>query len=323
MLFTDGNFVATADLQIIDGEFQDVATEEGITVDASASSLITRSLSELGEDLTSKFQNFSGYLMGIGMDNNHVAAVLNVLSTAINRPRAFLNQVVVSEPNPTKLPVKRWAEYICLHAFYRAVYHRKLNDRYEKKMLMYEKEKKAAWARLKGNGVPIVLTPLPAPAAGLEYNPGTWADTANVMDYGSGSSDPGTTYQVAVTWVAIPPYVSASVQGNGESAGSTIISHALAAGKFLKVDITSLNPPNGMPAAIGTADGVYSPVVATHWNMYVGAKTGPLYLQNASPIAIATKTNTLAATPTLSGTILNAGQAAQYNFSQQNIIWRA
>src|SRR5258708_107859 len=98
MLFTDGQFVTAADLEVIDGEIAAVAATANIVIDTSPQSIITRTLSELGNDFTSKIQNFSGYLVGLGVNMNHNAAVLNILSTAINRPRSLLHQIPVIEP---------------------------------------------------------------------------------------------------------------------------------------------------------------------------------------------------------------------------------
>lgn len=132
MLFTDGQFITSADLQIVDAEITNVASTEKITLDGPGG-LIMRSLTELGADFLSKIQNFSGYLVGLGVNYNQQAAVMNILSTAINRPRALLNQIPVIEPNPTRCSFRRWAEYYCLVEFYQSLSFRKQNDRYEKR----------------------------------------------------------------------------------------------------------------------------------------------------------------------------------------------
>jgi len=329
MLFTDGQFVTSSDLQVIDGEIEKVADIEKILLDASPQSIITRTLFELGNDFTSKIQNFSGYLVGLGVNMNHAAAVLNILSTAINRPRALLHQIPVIEPDPTRLSFKRWAEYYCLTAFYRNVFHRKVNDRYEKKFNLYDKERKRSWEILKSNGFPIVLTPVPCPGATMEYGSGSWS-ASNVSAIDAISADTGSEWDVAITWVAMPPYVSGANQNNAESAAGLIQTQETAAatagaGQVLKIDITSLNPPtNIIPPAIGTAAGIWARTLVTHWNVYVGPSgSGTLYLQNATPIAIGTTNYTLADKPTATGFLLNAGQPAQYDMSMESITWRA
>lgn len=322
MLFTDGPFVTANDLNIVDGEFSAVAAKNGLIVDGSANSILTRSLSELGNDFTSRIQNFSGYLVGIGVNSNHVAAVLNILSTAINRPRALLHQITVKEPDPTRLTFKRWAEYYCLEAFYRALFARLINDRFEKKMNLYTAERKRMWKIVEGNGFPVVLSPLSCPGATLEYGAGVWG-ASNVTAAGSGSGDTGHTYDVSITWICQPQYVNGQTQNGCESAGSAVVTQAVAAGQFLTINISSLNPPSGqMPNAIGTSNGVYAPLQATGWNLYVGITGQTLYQQNASPYPLTTTSHTLSAPPTLSGFAQNAGQPAQYDFSFQNILWR-
>jgi hypothetical protein len=319
MLFTDGAFVTIPDLEVVDGEVQKVATTQGIAMDA----LLARSISELGNEFIGKIQNFSGYLIGTGVNANHMAAVLNVSSTAINRPRALLNQIPVIEPNPTRTAFKRYAEYYCLRQIYRSVYRRLINDRYEKKMKMYEAEAQHAWGIVDRGGFPLVLNPLCAPGATLEYGAGIWS-SANVTATAGGTQAAIVDYDVAITWCNLPAYVSPANQGNAESAGSAVITIAVAASTVISVSIASLTPPNGtIPVAIGSAPGIFSPMSATHWNIYVGAKGGILYLQNSSPIPVATLTSTLADAPVLSGHPINPGQPAQYDFTFFNMISRA
>lgn len=322
MLFTDGNFISAADLAVIDPEVTSMAATEKIVIDSTPGSTLMQTVTEMGTELTAKFQNFTGYLVGIGYTANHVAAVLNVLSTAINRPRARLNQVVAVDPDPSKRMFKQWATYYCLRAIYRAAFHRRLNDRYEKKMEMFEAERKRSWMNLNASGLPILTSPLACPGALLEVNAGTWG-AANVTATGSGSGDPGTTYDVAITWVNGAMYVSPSLKNNAESGPSSIVTQVVASGQFVHIDITSLIPPNGTLAALGTADGIYNPMPASAWNVYIGATGKTLFLQNASPIPIATKTYQPAGAPVLSGNALTSGQFSEYSFAFQNMIHRA
>jgi hypothetical protein len=55
---------------------------------------------------------------------------------------------------------------------------------------------------------------------------------------------------------------------------------------------------------------------ASHWNVYVGAQSGPLYLQNAMPMPVSTVQYTLTGAPLLSGYQMGAGQVPL-----QNVIW--
>lgn len=323
MLFTDSDIVTPADLAAVDQEVSKDATTLNVTL-AGPGSIIRRAVEEAGTELVASFQNFSGYLVGLGISANHVAAVLNTLTTAINRPRARLNQVVALDPDRTHLAMKRWIEYRALTGFYRAIYHRKLEDRFEKKMNNYRAEATTAWNNLTANGLPIVLQPLAAPGAIRELNSGTWG-ASNVSAGGSGSSDAGSTYDVAITWVNSQGYVSWANNGNSESApGAKAIGIAVASGQVLTVTLAGLNPPNGtIPQNLGTADGIYTPQPASGWNVYVGTTGQTLWLQNSTPIAIATTSYTLANAPTLSGNPMGTGQHPDYNFAFQDVVWRA
>lgn len=323
MLFTDGPFILAQDLENIDGEFLTLAQKLNIVVDASANSVLTNSTNALGQHFLSKIQNFSGYLVGVGGASNHVAAVLNILSTAINRPRALLQQIPVIEPDPTRTAFIRWARFYCLHDFYRSIFGRKLEDRYEKKMNFYGAETKRYWELLKMAGFPVIIAPLSAPGATLDYGSGTWNASNLSQTVGSAS---GGSFDVVITWCCLPAYQSPTAQNNAESAGSQIASATIASGHLLTISLAGLNPPTGlMNPAIGTARGVYAPMNATHWNVYVRPSgTGNLTLQNATPIPVGTTTYTLAADPTTTGAVLNAGQNAQYDFAlNEEILWRA
>jgi len=321
MFWTDGPFVTAASLNIVDGEFSTVAADMNIVVDSSSSSLVTRSIDGAGTDFLSKIQNFSGYLLSIGPNTNGLAAVLNVLASNINRPRAFLQQVVVHEPDTTSTAIRRWVEYYVLHDFYRSVFHRKINDRFEAKMNMYGQERRRHWEIANGTGFPIVLSPLQAPGSLSNLGWGTWS-SANVSTVASGVES-SATWQVGITWCSLPAYVSPQNQGQAESASAQPVSILVPVNNVIRVDITSLVPPNGtMSPAQGTAQGFYPPMAATHWNIYAGATVDSMTLQNNAPVPIATKTYTFAGAPTSTGALLNAGQPSNYFFSIAPMLWR-
>jgi hypothetical protein len=319
MLFTDGNFITPALLDSIDGEFSLVAAAQEI----DALAFIAEAVNSAGAEFIGDIQNFSGYLYGVAVGGNHQMAVMNILTGAINRPRALLNQIPVTEPNPTRTAFRRWVQFFVLYEFYTAMSWRTTTDRYSIKAEHYEKQKRRAWENLKGNGFPIVISPLPCPGALLEYNPGTWA-AGNVTAVAGGASVALAAYDVAITYCSLPSYVSPANQGNAESAGAVTQTVAVPAAHVVSVSIVGLNPPSGtFNPAIGTAQGIYSPMPATHWNVYVGLPGGVLYLQNGSPIPVAATSYTLAGPPVLSGSPINAGQSSNWDFSFQNILWRA
>jgi hypothetical protein len=167
----------------------------------------------------------------------------------------------------------------------------------------------------------VVLIPLPCPGALREFDAGTFGDS-NVSAGGAGSHDAGGDYRMAVTWVG-QSYVSPAKKANAESAGSAKVSITTAAGELLTVSIAGLTPPTLDPPAVGTAEGLYTRMPAVGWNVYVGAATGELYLQNAAPLPLATTTYTLADAPVLSGSRLEPGQFSDYSFAWQHMLQRS
>ena len=325
-LFTDSDIITPQDLAALDPEFFAVvkSLNPHVVVDGDGS-IIRNAVDECGQQIRMKFQNFSGYLVSPGININHVAAVLNILSTAINRPRMRLNQVVAFDPDPTKRLLKRWLAYYALYSFYRGAYARVTtqDDRYGRRMEIYQDEAKKAWNRLIADGMPVVLQPLPCPGALREFGAGTFG-ASNVTNVAGSSSDPGgRQYYVSITWVAQPAYVSPANKGNAESGGSAVQVVAPAASELIRVSIAGLTPPGSVLPAVGTADGLYTQLTASGWNVYVGTDQTNFYLQNATPISIGTTTYTLADAPVLSGNLLTPGQFADYSFAFQNMLMRA
>lgn len=325
MLFTDSDIITADQIAVLDPECKAVAASEKPSIVLEGdNSIIRHTIDEAGNQLESKYQNFSGYLISPGINLNHAAAVMNILSTAINRPRMRLNQVVAVPPDPTKSALQRWLEAYALRNLYRAAFARfsKNEDRYQKKFEFWDSEAQTAWSRLISQGIPVVLQPLPCPGALREFGAGLFQDGA-VTAGGSGSTDPGDRYGVAITWTG-SAYVSPSNKNNAESAGSARVFVTTTAGQLLSVSISALTPPGATLPAVGTADNIYTQQAATGWNIYAsGPGASGMYLQNASPIPVATKSFTLPDKPVLTGPILTAGQFPDYNFAFQNMLHRA
>jgi hypothetical protein len=322
-LLTDSDIISTADLQAIDPECVKVASSQNPPITLSGvPSIIHQTLAEACSDITARFQNFTGFLVSPGVNLAHMAAVSNVLSTSISRPRMRLNQVVATGPDPSRQDVKLWLGFSALRALYRAAYARftKEQDRFARKMEFYELEESRLWTNIRSSGIPIVLVPLPCPGALREPNPGTWG-AANLAHGGSSSADPGSIWYVAITWTGAP-YISPTVTGNAESGPSASETVTVLAKEVITVSISTLNPPGVTPTNVGTADGLYTQIQATGWNVYVGASASLMYLQNAAPIAIGTTSYTLADMPVLSGPIMGSGQWADYNWAIQNVLQR-
>jgi hypothetical protein len=327
MLLTDSDILTPEALAAVDPEVSSPKIQEFAPPLEGPHSIISKTAYQACHFLTSMFQGFSGYLMAPGSSANHIAAVMNVSSTGISRPRVRMNQVVAEDPDPAKRIVRTWMEYEALYRFFQALFHRKMDDRFEKKMLHYASERSDAWSMIENCGLPVVIQPLPCPAAIREYNSGSWG-ISNVTAGGTGSTEAGNSYDVAIAYTApsyLPPgqTLNGFDRGNGESAASAKVTIAAAAGQVLTVSIASLNPPTGMNPAVGTADGVFSQLPAVGWQVYVGLSGASLYLQNATPIPIATKTFTLPDAPVLSGFGPTLGQSADYNYAFVRTLMRA
>ena len=299
-----------------------------------------------GHEIVARFQNFSGYLLSPGVNLNHVAAVQNILSTAISRPRMRLNQVVVLEPDPSMSTMHRWLKFRALKDVYAAAFRRfgKSSDRYQTKMDAWYEQAIQCCRRIESVGVGVVLIPLPCPGAVREFNAGTFSQS-NVNMGGSGSTDPGNVlYNVAITWTGTQPYgagyLNALNKNNSESGWSAIIQVPSSPASVISVNLSGLNPPNSNSfPAIGTAAGLYTVMLATGWNIYVGlasqfaigpqaAPTGqpsvnPMWLQNSTPIPIATTSYTLPNAPIGNTSPLQSGQFSEYSFSCMNVLGRA
>ncbi len=324
MLFTDSDIISDVDLTAIDAQCATVAATQDIQIQITgAQGIIRKTAEECGHEIVSQFQNYSGYLASPSIGINHTAAVNNIFSSSISRPRFRLNQVVALTPDPSMRLIQQWLAYSALYKLYRAAFARyaKKEDRFERKMELYADERGTAWNRIEAAGIPIVLVPLPCPGAIREPGAGTFS-ASNVSAAGSGSGDPGSQYDVAITWTGAQ-YVSPSNPANNESGPSASVSIDVAAGQLITVSISGLSAPASTPPNVGTADGLYTQMQATGWNVYVGTPGGTLYLQNATPIAVATTSYTLASKPTLSGSVLGAGQFPDYNFAWQRVRMRA
>jgi hypothetical protein len=194
-------------------------------------------------------------------------------------------------------------------------------ERFALKMGLYGAEREKHFRTLINNGFPVVLSPMSCPGAIWDYGAGVW-NTSNVTTV-AGGSDSGNSYDVSITWCNLPTWQSTYNQNGGESGPSLVVNQAVAANQQLQINIGSLNPPTGLiQPAIGTAQGIYSPQQATHWNLYVGTTGQSRYLQNVSPIPIATTSYTCVGPPSLIGFIQNQGQPAQYDFTMMNVLFR-
>jgi hypothetical protein len=329
MLFTDADFVNSADLLSLDPEVAKVSAAEGITVDSPAG-IAAQACDEVGQKLLTEMQAFTGFMPPVAMPYNQTAAVINMVGPTVNRSRIALAQIVVTPPNPTQMAVskpsalKRYTVYTALEMFYRAAFYKKTNDRYDNKRKMYAEEiRKKYWPRFFSQGVPIAYKPLACPGAIHEWNAGIW-DSTRVSTVAGVNAGGTTLCDVVITWVDQTKYLLPTNKGNSESGPSAIVAGvSVTTATVLHIDISNLNPPNGLsPLNVSLGQGLVIPGNASGWNVYVGATGSTLYLQNATPIAIATKTYTLAGAPTLSGYQPDSGQYPDALFTMMKTLMR-
>ena len=323
MLLTDSDIISQADIAALDPQVTVLVDTASADIPAiSGSTGIIRNVAEEAcQQIQANFQTYSGYLLAPGADTAGLAAVLNVYSTAVSRGRMRVDQVVALEPDMTKGLVANWMKYSALFQFFRAMSHAKQNDRFDKKRDYYQAEARRRWERIERTGMPVSLTPLAAPGAVRTYQAGTWGN-ANLSASGTGSTDPGGTWTVQITYTG-SNYGSWSKTNNAESAPSASATVTTTSGQYITVSIASLNPPAGLNPNIGTADTIYAPMAATGWNVYVCGPSGTPMLQNSAPIPIGTTTYTLSNEPTTNASYVGPGQAPDYYFAFNRVFQRA
>jgi hypothetical protein len=312
MLFTDDDLLTAADLVALDSEVTEVAAAEDLVVEGEGS-ILRQAWEECANEVLGRMEAFGGELVFAG--GGRWGALGGT------RSRVYLTQIVATDAYARKLSaLQRWVLYRALVLFYRAATNRTVNDRHALKMAQFAEDAKQHWKALWRRGLPVVLEPLPCPGALHEWNAGAWDGTKVTGVAGGASAE--TTYTLAITWVDGSRYQSPTAKGNAESAGSRVLAYTLPANELLQVSIAGLRPPDGTPAARTPADGAFRTLVATAWNVYVGAAEGPLYLQNPAPVPIGTSSYTLAAAPVLGGAVLDPGQVPDTNFTFQNTLQR-
>lgn len=318
MLFTDSDILTALDLEQIDAESVKTAKIEKIRTDGP-NSIIGLAWKQCAHKLTAAQQLYSTYLAQPGTTSGHLSAVLNVGVPSRNQPRIRLNQIVAHDPDYSNSAsaLQLWMAYEALALLYADASGRVDEyDRYATKASRFSQEAQKAWRLLRSAGLPMVYQPMEAPGARHSFNPGSWSG-AN-LSTASGGTNAGT-YRIAITWYDASKYVSPANNGNAESGPSEILPITVQAGQAIAVSIAGLNPPNGAPDPVGTSSGTWLPLTATHWNIYVGAQEGPLYLQ-AQGIPIETTSSALAGDPVLSGTALLKGQWPDLCICFENVV---
>jgi hypothetical protein len=318
MLWTDGIFITQDDLSRLDSEVASVAQSENITL-AGNNGLLRGAIEEVSNEMMKLVISFGGYLNSGDLSANHMAAVLNVGIGNSVRQKVALQQIIVSADVPGQWGwVTQWAVFWALKTFYRDAFSRLGGDRYKTKMDFYKDEiQRRIMPNMWALGVPVTLRPLSRPAAFFERASGTWTSSNVSLVAGSGTLS-GVSCDVAITYCDMSQanlYVSADVPNNAESNPSDIVTVAMTTGSVIDVDISTLNPPTGKQHPSQVMVVVVAPLKATHWNLYVGATGGVLYLQNSAPIPIATTSVVLPGNPIASDYTLGSGQYAERRLS--------
>lgn len=324
-LFTDSDIVTSATLIQMDSEVTLVAkaTKQFITLEGPGS-ICEQAWQECGRKILQAMQSYVSYPAQTGMPASHIAAVTNVGVPARTQSRVRLHQIVSgdSQYDGMKSQLELFVAYHALYLFFRDAASRVSEDRYEKKMNRYRDAAAEAWRGLRTEGLPMVYQALAAPGAKHSLNSGTWGTDNLSATVDGGTLTDALTVQVAVTYCDTGRgYVSQPSNGNAESGPSAVASIIIPAGKVLTVDISSLIPSTGVMDAVGLSQGAWTPLNATHWNLWIGGETGALYLQ-VERIPITTKTVTLSGDPLLSGSVLRGGQYPDLNLVFMNIAMR-
>jgi hypothetical protein len=322
-LFTDNDIIDSASLAAMDSEVSAAAaaTKPAIVLDGTGS-ICELAWQECGRKMLQAMQSYVSYPAQTGMPATHIAAVTNVGVPSRTQPRVRLNQIVATEINYAGMPsaIELWVSYHALLLLFRDASARLGKDRYEEKMQRYQDAAQRAWRGLKSEGLPMLYQPLEAPGAKHGFAAGTWG-TASLTAAGGGTNPNPQNVFVAITWYDASKYVSQADKHNAESAPSEAVPFVIPADGLLRADISTLNPPNGNADPVGLSQGTWTPLNATHWNLWVGPTESALYLQQEG-IPIGTKTWTLAGDPISSGTVLGRGQYPDLNLVFMNLAMR-
>ena len=324
MLWTDSfRWVTPADLMMIDPEIGEISQSEK-TVLTGPTGSIAQGMTDAAIELTSTaLQSYQSFIAPAGIPFNHMLAVqqTGAGSPYGNTYRVFMGQIVVSN-DPSYYgtgAVKQFVIHMIMRRFYMAVASRKDPDRYRARWenINHEIERRIK-PFLFNNGLPTCDHPLDCPGAEMVPVSGAWAAGTATLVGGTAQL-----VDVAITYTA-NGYSVMDPTSNAESGPGSIKAVTVADGKGLTVDIAGLNPPTGKQSLASRAVGMYQPLAASGWKIYVGRRgTGILYDQTPQPLPIATKTHAFTADPVFSGATLGTGQAPNTYFTISTTINRA
>ena len=348
MIWTDDDFIYPDDLAILDSEIPTIANDENVVL-TGANGFIRRQVDEAEQIILQKLQVFGGWVGSSTLSANHIQAVLNIGGgAAASRVKVLMDQVVVSDRIPYKWShLKRWVIYRLVTGFYRNVYSRTASkDRYKSKLTEFSRElQRTQNQTFEDLGLPVIYQPLPQPAAkysltavgmvfgdtdtGSVVPTGTWNNGNVALVSGTNPNFSGQV-DVVITYACSQYYQNSINRGNAESNPSPRVTVTLAPNEVLSMNIFSLNPPQGIQDPGTMALVIFTPLTATHWNVYVGptgfqsdGAPNPLFLQNATPIPIGQQTYTMTGPPSFTGYGPGTGQYADRRFQFFKTLQRA
>lgn len=263
--------------------------------------------SEVGEVATAESITVEGDYSVIRQAWEECANILAARTIGFTGQRLIaLNQIVVNDAAVARMGhIERWMLERAFVLMYQNAIARTVDDRYKVKLELHELNEKKHWRGLYDAGLQIVASPLPCPGAVHEIAVGVFGE-ANITSSGSALTSQ-TSVDVAISWVDSRRYSSALDPRNGESGPSERLSFVIPDGKLLSVNLNGLVPPTS----------------ASHWNLYAGAPSGPMFLQNTTPIPIGTGAFALAAAPNLAGAQSRIGQIPEWTLKFRNQVPRA
>jgi hypothetical protein len=303
MLFTDADIVSAADLQRLDPECGEVLANvdqsDAVVPLEGSGSICELATSEASSIIQAVNQSFSSGYSTPGISSVHLSWVNNTgMYQGSSQPRCKMSQIVVHNVDygTSWSTLKHWVAHLALMILYRTVAARKTEDRYVTKMIMNQTAAAEKWNQLMTVGLPVVQVPFPAPGAKMWPDAGTFS-AANVTAVVAPTTAGGAK-RVAICWVDGTRYnATLADRGDAESGPSAIVPITVPSNSVVSVSIASLNPPDGTNPPTGFSQGFTGSIKATAWNLFVGAAAGPMYLQNATPIPVATLTYALPGDP--------------------------
>jgi hypothetical protein len=293
----------------IEPELLEIAKVEKLTLEG-ANGLLQRA-KESCQTTLSNFMAITGVnASDLSLRNVNTPAFLNDRTTQY---AGFAQLVVSGETESSWSPLRQWVADRTLRVIYQAAVNRN-TDRYQQRFDSVDEHIRVeSWPRLRRIGLPLVYAPLPAPGAILE-RAGSFTEV-NVLTVVNAAGTSTDEIDVAITWVSDPAAT------NFESYRSQRVPITLSNGRVLKVSIAGLIPPDGEQPAHTQALSRYATRIATGWNVYVGKRSGKLYLQNLSPLNLSTD-YTATGNPTYSGVQSGLGRYADINLVLESNLRR-